>query len=340
MRRSPSAVPRRDHRSGSVPRILGEADLRELLDAEAIAKVEEAAQCLAENYRAHSADGIHDLCLRLGDLSRKELARRVLAPELLTHVDRLVRSRRLLDLRIAGDRRLIAAEDAARYRDGLGIPLPPGLAVALLDPGFMVQGGDPVGDGSGDPGYYFNDEIDPGLTFSVPGRLAMANSGPNTNGSQFFITENAVDELNVFQADIGRQELEQVRQTFWAERDAPEPDLRGFADDLFRFAMDHSHEIDELIEAHAQHWRMDRMAAVDRNVLRAAVAEFQAFPRTPKAVIINEALEIARKFSSPESVQFINGVLDSVAKDLESKGGLPEKTGKPAGHVVKPSKSD
>ncbi len=114
--------------------LLGEADLRELLDADAIAEVEEAAQCLAENYRAHSADGIHDLCLRLGDLSREELARRVLAPELLTHVDRLVRSRRLLDLRIAGDRRLIAAEDAARYRDGLGIPLPPGLAVALLEP--------------------------------------------------------------------------------------------------------------------------------------------------------------------------------------------------------------
>ena len=114
--------------------LLGEADLRELLDADAIAEVEEAAQCLPENYRAHSADGIHDLCLRLGDLSREELARRVVAPELLTHVDRLVRSRRLLELRIAGERRLIAAEDAARYRDGLGIPLPPGLAAALLEP--------------------------------------------------------------------------------------------------------------------------------------------------------------------------------------------------------------
>ena len=57
--------------------LLGEADLRELLDADAIAEVEEAAQCLAENYRARSADGIHDLCLRLGDLSREELARRV-----------------------------------------------------------------------------------------------------------------------------------------------------------------------------------------------------------------------------------------------------------------------
>jgi len=114
--------------------LLGEADLRELLDADAIAEVEETAQCLAENYRARSADAIHDLCLRLGDLSREELARRVASPDLLPHVDRLVRSRRLLELRIAGERRLIAAEDAARYRDGLGIPLPPGLATALLEP--------------------------------------------------------------------------------------------------------------------------------------------------------------------------------------------------------------
>ncbi len=114
--------------------LLGEADLRELLDADAIAEVEEAAQCLAENYRARSADGIHDLCLRLGDLSREEIARRIVSADLLIHIDRLVRSRRLLELRIAGEKRLIAVEDAARYRDGLGVPLPPGLAVALLEP--------------------------------------------------------------------------------------------------------------------------------------------------------------------------------------------------------------
>ena len=114
--------------------LLGEADLRELLDADAIAEVEEAAQCLAENYRARSADGIHDLCLRLGDLSREELGRRVVSADLLSGIDRLIRSRRLLELRVAGEKRLIAAEDAARYRDGLGIPLPPGLAAALLEP--------------------------------------------------------------------------------------------------------------------------------------------------------------------------------------------------------------
>jgi len=114
--------------------LLGEADLRELLDADAIAEVEEIAQCLTESHRARSADGIHDLCLRLGDLTRAEIARRVADASLLESLDRLVRSRRLLELRIAGERRLIAAEDAARYRDGLGTPLPPGLATALLEP--------------------------------------------------------------------------------------------------------------------------------------------------------------------------------------------------------------
>jgi peptidyl-prolyl cis-trans isomerase A (cyclophilin A) len=63
-------------------------------------------------------------------------------------------------------------------------------------PRFMIQGGDPTGTGTGDPGFAFDDEFDPGLNFDRPGRLAMANSGPNTNGSQFFITEQAYDSLN------------------------------------------------------------------------------------------------------------------------------------------------
>jgi len=120
----------------------------------------------------------------------------------------------------------------------------------------------------------------------------------------------------LFQADMGRQSGDDVRRTFWSERDSVEPDVRGFAEDLFRVALDRTSEIDSLIESHAEHWRMDRMAAVDRNILRAAVAELLGFPSTPRAVVINEALEIARRFSSPEYVQFINGVLDSVGKSL------------------------
>ena len=115
---------------------------------------------------------------------------------------------------------------------------------------------------------------------------------------------------------MGRQSGDDVRRTFWKERDTVEADVRGFAEDLFRVALDRPSEIDSLIESHAEHWRMDRMAAVDRNILRAAVAELLGFPSTPRAVVINEALEIARRFSSPESVQFINGVLDSVGKQI------------------------
>ncbi|HET9792573.1 MAG TPA: transcription antitermination factor NusB [Candidatus Angelobacter sp.] len=120
----------------------------------------------------------------------------------------------------------------------------------------------------------------------------------------------------LFQWDMGKQSPEHVRKTFWAERDEVDADTRGFADDLFNVAVDRQTQIDELIQKHAQHWRMERMAAVDRNVLRTGVAEFLSSRETPRPVVINEALEIARKFSAPESVQFINGVLDSVGKDL------------------------
>ncbi|MBV8052231.1 MAG: transcription antitermination factor NusB [Acidobacteriaceae bacterium] len=123
----------------------------------------------------------------------------------------------------------------------------------------------------------------------------------------------------LFQADMGRQAADEVRRTFWREHNSVSDEVRGFTEDLFRVAGDHRQEIDDLIERHAENWRMERMAAVDRNLLRAAVAELLGFPATPKAVVINEALEIARKFSSPESVQFINGVLDSVGKELEKK---------------------
>ncbi|MGH9493215.1 MAG: transcription antitermination factor NusB [Terriglobales bacterium] len=125
----------------------------------------------------------------------------------------------------------------------------------------------------------------------------------------------------LFQADMARQAAEEVQRTFWGERAAVEAATRSFADELFRVALERAPEIDALIERHAEHWRMERMAVVDRNLLRAGVAEFLGFPETPKPVIINESLEIARKFSGPESVHFINGVLDSIAKELEDSGG-------------------
>ena len=122
----------------------------------------------------------------------------------------------------------------------------------------------------------------------------------------------------LYQADLGEQQAEDVRKTFWQGRGEVSREVQGFAEDIFRVAQDRGSDIDKLIERHADNWRMDRMAAVDRNLLRSAVAEMLGFPMTPRAVVINEAIEIARKFSSPESAQFINGVLDSIGKELQS----------------------
>lgn len=120
----------------------------------------------------------------------------------------------------------------------------------------------------------------------------------------------------LFQGDLGRQDPEQVRSLFWRSRDDVDEETRGFADDLYRVATTRDKEIDELIQAHAQNWRLERMAAVDRNLLRAAVAEMLGFPGTPGPIIINEALEIARRYAAPESIQFLNGVLDAISRTV------------------------
>jgi ATP-dependent Lhr-like helicase len=112
--------------------LLGEADLRELLDPIAISEVEAQLQLLGENQRVRSADGIHDLLLRLGDLSRDELALRVASSDLLRSLPTLQRAGRIVSIRIAGQTRFIAVEDAARYRDALHLRLPAGLPKSLL----------------------------------------------------------------------------------------------------------------------------------------------------------------------------------------------------------------
>jgi transcription antitermination protein NusB len=120
----------------------------------------------------------------------------------------------------------------------------------------------------------------------------------------------------LFQLDMAKQDAGEVRRTFWSERMDLDENVRAFADKLFGTACERAAEIDDLIERNAQRWRMERMAAVDRNLLRTGVAEFLGFPETARPIVINEALEIARRFSTPESVTFINGVLDSVAREL------------------------
>jgi peptidyl-prolyl cis-trans isomerase A (cyclophilin A) len=86
--------------------------------------------------------------------------------------------------------------DPVTHKKMHGKPLYNGTQFHRVIPDFMIQGGDPTATGMGDPGYMFQDEFDPNLNFDVPGRLAMANSGPNTNGSQFFITEVPTEHLN------------------------------------------------------------------------------------------------------------------------------------------------
>ena len=120
----------------------------------------------------------------------------------------------------------------------------------------------------------------------------------------------------LFQGDLGKQTPEQVEELFWPSREDVDQETRGFAGDLHRLATEREPEVTALVQKHAQNWRMERMPVVDRNLLRAAVAEMLGYPQTPTAVIINETLEIARRFAAPESLQFLNGVLDAIGRDL------------------------
>lgn len=138
-----------------------------------------------------------------------------------------------------------------------------------------------------------------------------------TAGSRRKSRELAMQML--FQADVGKQTADQVDATFWKSVDAVDPEVRGFAEDLFRAAFERQEQIDELIAANSRHWRIERMPAVDRNLLRMAVGEMLGFKSTPFPIVINEALEIARRYSAPESINFLNGILDAIAHGLIPK---------------------
>src|SRR5206468_12087063 len=119
----------------------------------------------------------------------------------------------------------------------------------------------------------------------------------------------------LFQWDITHDSIDQILSTFFNGLEESEA-VADFARTLVIRAVENVEKIDSLIQRHAEHWRMDRMATVDRNVLRLATQELFD-NETPKTVVINEAIEIARRFSSQESPQFINGILDSIKKELE-----------------------
>lgn len=122
----------------------------------------------------------------------------------------------------------------------------------------------------------------------------------------------------LFQWDLGQHPPAEVISTFLDPRKL-EPDTAAFARLLFEGAVKEVDALDSTARAHARHWRLERMAAVDRNIIRMALYEILHVPENPPAVVINEALELARRFSSVDSVDFINGVLDSARKGSSAR---------------------
>ncbi len=124
----------------------------------------------------------------------------------------------------------------------------------------------------------------------------------------------------LFQFDFtGKRPDEEDLKAFWADKDDEDDEIKGFVRDILYGTIDHITEIDNTISKVAEHWQIERMAAVDRNILRAATYELLFRKDIPSTVTINEALEIAKKYSTSESVPFINGILDRIAKGIKGK---------------------
>jgi ATP-dependent Lhr-like helicase len=114
--------------------LIGDTELRDLLDESVLDTLEQELQHVPARFHARSTDAVHDLLIRLGDLTRDEIAARSEAGVAAAAIEELVTTRRALVVRIAGEERVIAVEDASRFRDAVGVPLPPGLPAALLEP--------------------------------------------------------------------------------------------------------------------------------------------------------------------------------------------------------------
>jgi len=129
--------------------------------------------------------------------------------------------------------------------------------------------------------------------------------------------EAAVQML--YQWEVGKTSMFEVGQTFWTGPAASEPlgdEMRAFATRLATGVTGTVADLDPMIAEAAQNWRIERMNVLDRLILRLGIYEFLHEPETPAKVIINEALELARTFSTDDSVRFINGVLDAVRRTL------------------------
>jgi N utilization substance protein B len=120
----------------------------------------------------------------------------------------------------------------------------------------------------------------------------------------------------LYQLDLqGESDPEPHATEFWT-RHPLDGDAREFAEEIVRGAKASQTKIDEIIARFAEHWDLDRMAVVDRNILRLAVYELGMRAETPPKVVINEAIEIAKKFGTRESSRFVNGILDRVHREL------------------------
>jgi transcription antitermination protein NusB len=123
----------------------------------------------------------------------------------------------------------------------------------------------------------------------------------------------------LYQIDRSGSGLEETLSTFWEDK-RPAPDVRLFSESLVTGVVRHLAEIDALLRAGLEHWRLARIAAVDRSVLRIATYEFLFEPETPRIVVIDEAIELAKKFGGEESGLFVNGVLDGIRRKMEPSG--------------------